>query len=125
MEYRKTGKTGTAAGLIGPECSAPRGPAPELSPFARPMTARQCMHYALTRPAVVSVPAGRENREELLEAPGCLELSAEERDHSPARGNRRGSFRGNRMYRENCEKRRPFGVPAVENMKKAARIFGR
>ena len=39
---------------------------PEHTPFQKPMTAAQCIHYALTRPAVASGMLGCKTREEVL-----------------------------------------------------------
>jgi predicted aldo/keto reductase-like oxidoreductase len=75
---------------------------PELTPFSRPMTAGQCIHYALTRPAVVSTLIGCKNKAEVLEAVGYLELSDEERDYSAVLENYQGDFRGNCMYCNHC-----------------------
>ncbi|MDR1618242.1 MAG: aldo/keto reductase, partial [Treponema sp.] len=74
----------------------------ELSPFARPMSAGQCIHYALTRPAVVSVLAGCKSRAEVLEAAGYLDLSDAERDYSAVIEEYQGDFRGNCMYCNHC-----------------------
>jgi predicted aldo/keto reductase-like oxidoreductase len=74
----------------------------EMSPFAGPMSAGQCIHYALTRPAVVSVLAGCKNRAEVLEAVGYLNLSDPERDYSALIENYQGDFRGNCMYCNHC-----------------------
>ena len=43
---------------------------PEFSPFEKPLTVGQCIHYALTRPAVVSTLIGCSTREQVLEAAG-------------------------------------------------------
>jgi predicted aldo/keto reductase-like oxidoreductase len=143
------------------------------SPFARPMSAGQCIHYALTRPAVVSVLAGCKNRAEVLEAVAYLDLSDAERDYSAVIENYQGDFRGNCMYCNHClpcpsfidvaavtkyldiaalhktipptaaqhyraldkhgsdcvacgscERRCPFSVPVIRNMRRAAELFG-
>jgi predicted aldo/keto reductase-like oxidoreductase len=54
----------------------------DLSPFGTAMTAGQCIHYALTRPAVASVLLGCKSESEVLEAVLYLEQSEEERDYS-------------------------------------------
>ncbi|MDR0998611.1 MAG: aldo/keto reductase [Treponema sp.] len=146
----------------------------ELSPFSRPMTTAQCIHYALSRPAVVSVLIGCKNTAELLEAAAYPELGDEEKDYSGIIETYQGDFRGNCMYCNHClpcpasidvaavtkyldigalspgrissstvqhyralakhgsdclscgscEKRCPFGVPVIRNMKRAAELFG-
>lgn len=147
---------------------------PEHTPFCKPLTVTQCIHYALTRPAVVSALVGCCSAAQVREAVGYLELSDAERDYAPIVGSRRNDFKGNCVYCNHCrpcpagidiaavnkyldiakleestippsiaqhyralehtasqcigcgscEKRCPFGVPVIENMKLAARLFG-
>ena len=147
---------------------------PEHTPFCKPLTVSQCIHYALTRPAVVSALVGCCSAAQVQEAVGYLELSDAERDYAPIVGSRRNDFKGNCVYCSHCqpcpagidiaavnkyldiakleestippsiaqhyralehtasqcigcgscEKRCPFGVPVIENMKLAARLFG-
>jgi predicted aldo/keto reductase-like oxidoreductase len=54
----------------------------DLSPFGAAMSAGQCIHYALTRPAVASVLLGCKSEDEVLESVAYLEQSEEERDYS-------------------------------------------
>lgn len=146
----------------------------ELSPAGKALTAFQCLHYALTRPAVASVMAGARSIEDLRAAIAYEEAPEEEKDYADAfAALPKISWQGHCMYcghcapcpkgidvasvtkftnlavaqgelpetvREHyaalphkasecvgcraCEKRCPFGVPVVENMKKAAGIFG-
>ena len=147
---------------------------PEHTPFCKPLTVAQCIHYALTRPAVVSALVGCCSAAQVREAVGYLELSDAERDYAPIVGSRRNDFKGNCVYCNHCrpcpagidiaavnkyldiakleestippsiaqhyralehtasqcigcgscEKRCPFGIPVIENMKLAARLFG-
>lgn len=147
---------------------------PEHTPFCKPLTVAQCIHYALTRPAVVSALVGCCSAAQVRVAVGYLELSDAERDYAPIVGSRRNDFKGNCVYCNHCrpcpagidiaavnkyldiakleestippsiaqhyralehtasqcigcgscEKRCPFGVPVIENMKLAARLFG-
>ena len=147
---------------------------PEHTPFCKPLTVAQCIHYALTRPAVVSTLIGCQSAAQVAEAVGYLDLSESERDYAPVVGSRRNDFKGNCVYCNHCrpcpagidiaavnkyldiakleestippsiaqhyralehtasqcigcgscEKRCPFGVPVIENMKLAARLFG-
>jgi predicted aldo/keto reductase-like oxidoreductase len=147
---------------------------PQFSPFARPLTVGQCIHYALSRPAVVSALIGCRNRAEVLEAVGYLDLDEGRRDFTDAIGTLTGSLSGKCMYCNHClpcpagidiaavtrlldvaaldpasiptgiraqyaaqpnrgpdciacgdcESRCPFGVPVIENMRKAAEILG-
>ena len=145
-----------------------------LSPAGRALTPIQCLHYALTRPAVASVTAGAHTVEELAGCVAYETASAGERDYAAAfAALPKISWRGHCMYcghcapcpkgidvasvtkflnlaraqgsvpetvREHygllehkagecircgaCEKRCPFEVPIVENMARAAEVFG-
>ncbi len=147
----------------------------ELSPAGRALTVNQCIHYALTRPAVASVMSGCRSAEELRASLAYEDAAEEERDYAAAFASfPRIRWEGHCMYcghcapcpkgidvatvtkfynlaraqgsvpetvREHyaalahgagecvacgaCEKRCPFGVPVMENMKQAAALFGR
>lgn len=55
----------------------------KLSPFGKPFTPVQCLHYALTRPAAASVCPGCRTREEWETALAYLDASEEEKDYTP------------------------------------------
>ena len=74
----------------------------EHTPFGKPMTVGQCIHYALTRPAVVSALVGCENGSEVMEAVKYLALTEEERDYSEVAKTFKGSFKGNCVYCNHC-----------------------
>ena len=147
----------------------------ELSPAGKALTAVQCIHYALTRPAVGCVMAGVHSRQELSESLAYETATEQEKDYAAAFADfPRISWEGHCMYcghcapcpkgidvanvtkflnlvraqgeipetvREHyaslahtasecvrcgaCEKRCPFGVPVMENMKAAASVFGK
>lgn len=147
----------------------------ELSPAGKALTPYQCLHYALTRPAVASVMSGARTLEDLEVSIGYEDAADEEKDYAAAfAALPKISWKGHCMYcghcapcpkgidvasvtkflnlsvaqgevpetvREHygilehtarecvecgaCEKRCPFGVPVMENMKKAAEIFGK
>ena len=146
---------------------------PEHSPFARPLSVSQCIHYALTRPAVVSALLGCASSAQVLDALNYLSAGEAEWDYSEVIKDYQGSLKGSCVYcshclpcpaniniaavnkyldiavlnesaippsvashyRElkhrapectacgSCEKRCPFSVPVVQNMKKAAALF--
>ena len=146
----------------------------DMSPAGVSLTALQCLHYALTRPAVASIMCGARSMEDLRASIAYEEASDEERDYAAAfAAMPKISWVGHCMYcghcapcpkgidvagvtkflnlckaqgeipetvREHyaalphkagecvacgaCEKRCPFGVNAVENMKQAAELFG-
>jgi predicted aldo/keto reductase-like oxidoreductase len=75
---------------------------PEHTPFAQPMTVAQCIHYALTRPAVVSALIGCGSREQVLEAAAYLDTSDAERDYSAVISNFQGDFKGRCVYCNHC-----------------------
>jgi len=75
---------------------------PEHTPFEKPLTVQQCIHYALTRPAVSSVMLGCQSRSEVLEAVRYLKMSDEELDYSEVLGSMRNDFYGNCVYCSHC-----------------------
>jgi len=75
---------------------------PQHTPFSRPLSVTQCIHYALTRPAVVSVLIGCATAEQVLEAAGYLNASEEERDYSTVIKDFQGSMKGNCVYCNHC-----------------------
>ncbi len=54
----------------------------ERSPFGVPLTPVQCLHYALTRPAVASVMVGVENIQHVIEATAYENASDDEKDYA-------------------------------------------
>lgn len=76
---------------------------PEHTPFKKPLTVQQCIHYALTRPGVSSVMLGCQTREEVLDAIRYLDMSDEELDYSELLGSVRNDFRGHCVYCSHCQ----------------------
>jgi predicted aldo/keto reductase-like oxidoreductase len=74
----------------------------EHTPFAKPMTTAQCIHYALTRPAVVSALIGCQSREHILDVVRYLTLSDEEKDYAPVISSIKRDFRGSCVYCNHC-----------------------
>lgn len=76
------------------------------SPFSKAMTPAQCIHYALTRPAVSSVLVGCSSRYEIEEAVKYLDMSDAERDYSQAistfKDGSKGGFKGSCVYCNHC-----------------------
>ncbi len=56
----------------------------EHTPFAAPMTPAQCIHYALTRPAVATVAVGCKSRQEVEAAVKYIDMPDSERDYTAA-----------------------------------------
>lgn len=76
---------------------------PEHTPFQKPMTVAQCLHYALSRPAVASVMLGCQSREEVLDAVGYLTTDDSQRDYTPVMNTLRNDFQGNCVYCSHCQ----------------------
>jgi len=143
------------------------------TPYAEALTVSQCIHYALTRPAVASVLPGSKTAEEMNGVLEYFNLSDTEKDFTPVIKNQKNDFRGNCVYCSHClpcpveidiagvnkyldiakldkanippsiishyqgmgrngkdciacgrcEKKCPFGVPIIENMKEAAKLI--
>jgi predicted aldo/keto reductase-like oxidoreductase len=74
----------------------------QQSPFAKPLSVNQCIHYALTRPAVVSVLIGCSTREQVLESVSYLDSSEDERDYSAVLREYQGSMKGSCVYCNHC-----------------------
>jgi len=75
---------------------------PKYTPFAGPLTVTQCIHYALTRPAVVSALIGCAEVEQLEEAVSYLDSGEEERDYSAIIRDFQGSMKGSCVYCNHC-----------------------
>lgn len=147
----------------------------DMSPAGVALTPNQCVHYALTRPAVAAVMAGAHSVAQLLDCLRYENATDAEKDYAAAFAAMPGiSWRGHCMYcghcapcarqiniadvtkflnlckaqgtvpetvREHyaqlphhageciacglCETRCPFGVNIRENMREAARVFGK
>lgn len=81
---------------------------PEHTPFPKPLTVAQCVHYALSRPAVASVLLGCKTPEEISEAVKYSELSDAERDYTEALSSVRGAngicgLHGSCVYCNHCQ----------------------
>ena len=146
----------------------------EHTPYAKPLTEAQCIHYALTRPAVASVLVGAKNVTQMRKALDYFKASEKEKDYTEILNSVQNDFKGHCVYcnhcqpcpveidisavtkyldialldKENippsirshydslaqkgcacaacgqCERKCPFGVPIIENMKRAAEVFG-
>lgn len=75
----------------------------EHTPFDKPMTIAQCIHYALSRPAVASTLLGCKSRAEILDAVRYFEISEQERDYSPMLTTLQKDFKGNCVYCSHCQ----------------------
>ncbi len=75
---------------------------PEQTPFAKPLTVAQCIHYALTRPAVISALIGYSSTEQVAEAVSYLKMSPEERDYASIVSSYKADFKGSCVYCNHC-----------------------
>lgn len=74
----------------------------EHSPFAQPLTPAQCIHYALSRPAVVSAMVGCQSRQHVLDATSYLTRPTKELDYAPIISGLKHDFRGSCVYCNHC-----------------------
>ena len=74
----------------------------EHTPFSKPLSITQCIHYALTRPAVVSALIGCSTAEQVLEAASYLNANDEERDYSALLQEYQGNMKGSCVYCNHC-----------------------
>lgn len=107
-------------------------------PFGVALTPVQCLHYALTRPAVASVMVGFSTPEHVAEAVSYETASDEERDythvlaalHETVPDSVREHYRALDVTASACiachacESRCPFGVKVADKMAEAAALFG-
>ena len=75
----------------------------EHTPFAEPLTVQQCIHYALTRPAVASVLLGCQTAAEVEEAMKYYTLTDIERDYTKILSSMRNNFKGACVYCSHCQ----------------------
>jgi predicted aldo/keto reductase-like oxidoreductase len=75
---------------------------PAQTPFKQPMTVAQCVHYALTRPAVAAVMLGCQTGAEVRDAVRYLDMSDVERDYTPILETVPSDFRGSCVYCNHC-----------------------
>ncbi|MCL2580723.1 MAG: aldo/keto reductase [Oscillospiraceae bacterium] len=76
---------------------------PKHSPFTKPLTPGQCIHYALTRPAVTSVLIGCINKEQVTAAVDYINQTAAQRDYSEAVAQFQRGFTGACVYCGHCQ----------------------
>jgi predicted aldo/keto reductase-like oxidoreductase len=74
----------------------------EHTPFAKPLTTVQCIHYALTRPAVASVLVGCQSRKHVEEAVAYLTANPAELDYTEAISGMGKDFKGACVYCNHC-----------------------
>ena len=75
----------------------------EHTPFSRPMTVNQCLHYALTRPGVFTVLPGCQTRAEMEDALSYLTASHADKDYTPFLSELKNDFKGQCVYCSHCQ----------------------
>lgn len=75
----------------------------EHSPFGKPMSIAQCIHYALTRPAVVSTLIGCQSAQQIAEAVAYLDMPDELRDYTDIIKGYQGEINGKCVYCNHCQ----------------------
>ena len=75
----------------------------EHTPFKEPLTSAQCIHYALSRPAVASVLPGCQTAAEMEDVLTYLTTSEKERDYTHTLSGFRNDFRGSCVYCSHCQ----------------------
>ncbi|MBR5502038.1 MAG: aldo/keto reductase [Oscillospiraceae bacterium] len=74
------------------------------SPFGVALTPVQCLHYALTRPAVAAVMTGFDTPQHVIEAAGYCTATEEEKDYASVLANApRHAFSGQCTYCGHCK----------------------
>lgn len=73
------------------------------TPFAKPLTVPQCIHYALSRPSVGSVMVGAQTIEEVLSAVRYFDVDEAEKDYSEVIATMKNDFKGNCVYCGHCQ----------------------
>ncbi|MCL2460906.1 MAG: aldo/keto reductase [Euryarchaeota archaeon] len=72
------------------------------TPFPKPLTVGQCVHYALTRPSVASVLVGCQSRKHIEEAVSYLTAAPDDLDYTEAIRSMNESFKGSCLYCNHC-----------------------
>ena len=75
---------------------------PQHSPFETPLSIPQCIHYALTRPAVSSVLLGCRSAAEVEDAMKYYTATDSERDYTQFMGTMQNDVRGQCVYCNHC-----------------------
>ena len=76
---------------------------PEHTPFSKPMTDVQCIHYALSRPAVSSVMLGCKTDAEVESAMRYFSATDAAKDYTPFLDETQNDFSGNCVYCSHCQ----------------------
>jgi len=75
----------------------------EHTPYTRPLSVSQCIHYGLSRPAVASVMPGCKTVDEMNSVMAYLTASEAEKDYSDIISGMRNDFKGDCVYCSHCQ----------------------
>ena len=75
----------------------------EHTPFFKPLTAAQCIHYALSRPSVASVMLGCKTSDEVIDCMRYFAADDSERDYTDIVSSVRNDFKGSCVYCSHCQ----------------------
>lgn len=75
---------------------------PDHTPFSKPMSVNQCIHYALDRPGVFSSLLGYRSPEEIAQALTYLDATDEEKDYTAFLNEQPNEFMGSCVYCNHC-----------------------
>ncbi|MCL2721412.1 MAG: aldo/keto reductase [Treponema sp.] len=76
---------------------------PEHTPFKKPLSVAQCIHYSLSRPAVVSVLLGCKTAQEVFDSVKYLELNETELDYTDILSSVGSGMKGCCVYCNHCQ----------------------
>ncbi len=76
---------------------------PQHTPFGKPMTAQQCIHYALGRPAVASALLGCKSAAEMKDALSYLTTNEMDLDYASILQTASKDFHGSCVYCSHCQ----------------------
>jgi hypothetical protein len=88
----------------------------EHTPFGKPLSMAQCIHYALSRPAVASVLPGCKTAAEVNDALAYFNTPGAEKDFGEILGTVRNDFKGSCVYCSHCQPC-PAGIDIAAVMK--------
>jgi len=75
----------------------------DFTPFAKPMSVSQCLHYCLTRAGVANVLAGCASAQEVIGCCEYLAASEKDKDFTSIISTMKESFEGSCVYCNHCE----------------------
>ena len=76
---------------------------PDHTPYVKPLTLNQCIHYALSRPAVASVLPGSKTALEMRQIMDYLTATDAEKDYAEVISSVQNDFAGSCVYCSHCQ----------------------